>query len=325
LSGRYLLGRLGHALLVLFGVSLLAFLFVELAPGDYFLEMEVDPGISRELVEQLKARYGVDRPAHERYLSWVGSVLRGELGYSFKYGAPVAEVLGPRVLNTLLLAGTAALVSWALALPLGAVWAASRGRPADRAATAGTAVLASVPELVLVLGLLALAAQVDALPTGGMRSSGWEQLTTPGRVADVARHMLLPVAALVLGALPTLLRHVRSAVAEQLEQPWVLAVRGQGVPPGRLLFRLVLPAAANPLATLFGLTVAGLLSGSLIVEHVMGWPGLGPLLLEAILARDVHLVLAPVLATTMLLVLGNLLADVLLAVLDPRIRSGEPS
>jgi peptide/nickel transport system permease protein len=223
------------------------------------------------------------------------------------------------------LAGTAALVSWALALPLGALWAATRGRPLDRLATAGTAALASVPELVLVLGMLALAARVDALPTGGMRSSGWDQLGPAGRIADIATHMLLPVAALVLGALPTLLRHVRSAVAEQLDQPWVLAVRGQGVSPGRLLFRLVLPAAANPLATLFGLTIAGLLSGSLIVEQIASWPGLGPLLLEAILARDVHLVLAPVLATTLLLVLGNLLADLLILAFDPRIRSGEAS
>jgi peptide/nickel transport system permease protein len=324
-SARYLLERLAHAVLVLVGVSLIAFLFMELAPGDYFLEMQVDPRISPELVEQLKARYGVDRPFHRRYLGWLGSVLRGELGYSFKYGAPVADVLLPRVLHTLLLAGAAACLSWGLALPLGALWAAARGRPADRAASAATAVLASVPELVLVLGLLAVAARVDALPTGGMRSAGWAQLGPAGRALDLARHMLLPTAALVLGALPTLLRHVRSTVAEELEQPWVLAVRGQGVPPGRLLFRLVLPAAANPLATLFGLTVAGLLSGSLIVEQVMGWPGLGPLLLEAILARDVHLVLAPVLATTLLLVFGNLLADALIAVLDPRVRSGEVS
>lgn len=324
MSRRDLLPRLGHAVLVLFGVSLLAFAFTELAPGDYLLEMQIDPRVPREVVEQLEARYGLDRPAHERYLIWLGSVLRGELGYSFKYGEPVAGILWPRLLHTLLLAGTAALLSWALAIPLGTLWAAARGRPADRAATAGTAALASVPDLVLVLGLLAVAARFPGMPTGGMRSSSWEALGTAGRVADVARHMLLPVTALVLAALPTLLRHVRSAVAEQLEQPWVLAARGQGVPPGRLLFRLVLPAAANPLATLFGLTVAGLLSGSLIVEEVMGWPGLGPLLLEAILARDVHLVLAPVLATTLLLITGNLLADLLIVLLDPRVRTGGP-
>lgn len=325
MSARDLAERLGHAVLVLFGVSLVAFLFMELAPGDYFVRMQVDPRIPPELVEQLKARYGVDRPVHERYLAWAGSVLSGELGYSFKYGAPVAEILGPRLRNTLLLAGASTLLTWLLALPLGALWAAARGRPADRVATASVAALASVPELVLALGLLALALRVEALPTGGMRSSGWDQLGAAARTADVLRHMLLPVAALVLGGLPTLLRHVRSAVAEQLEQPWVLAVRGQGVPQGRLLFRLVLPAAANPLATLFGLSVAGLLSGSLIVEVVMGWPGLGPLLLEAILARDVHLVLAPVLATTLLLVLGNLLADLLIVAFDPRVRSGGPA
>jgi len=321
-TAQALLARLGHALLVLLGVSLLAFLFLELAPGDFFQQMQVDPRLSPEVVEGLRARYGLDRPLPVRYLAWVGSVLRGELGYSFKYGVPVAELLGPRLGHTLLLAGSAAALSWGLALPLGTLWAAARGRRADRVAAAATAGLASIPELVLALALVGVAARWGGLPSGGMRSSGWERLPALAQVLDVARHMVLPVTALVLAALPALLRHVRSAVAEQLEQPWVLAVRAQGVAEPRLLFVMVLRAAANPLATLFGLTVAGLLSGSLVVEYVAGWPGLGPLLLEAILARDVHLVLAPVMATTLLLVAGNLLADLLLVALDPRIRTG---
>ena len=156
-----------------------------------------------------------------------------------------------------------------------------------------------------------------------MTSVGHEEMTAGGRIADVARHLALPAAALVMGILPGLVRHVRSSVAGLLDAPFVRAARAHGLSRSRVLFRHVLPAAANPLVTLFGLSLAGLLSMSLPIEVVMSWPGLGPLLLEAILARDFYLVLGVVLASTVLLVGANLLADALLIVADPRIGAEE--
>src|SRR2546428_7649521 len=154
-----------------------------------------------------------------------------------------------------------------------------------------------------------------------MVSLGHEQMSWGAQVKDVASHLVLPVTALVLGILPVLVRYVRASVADALHAPFVRAARAHGIPERRVLFRHALPAAANPLISLFGLSLAGLLSMSLLVEVVMSWPGLGPLLLEAILARDFYLVLGLVLASTFLLVAGNLLADVLLMAADPRIRA----
>jgi peptide/nickel transport system permease protein len=321
----WLARRALHALLLLFGVSILSFILVELAPGDYFAEMRLDPQISEETLRALRARHGLDRPLPERYLRWVGSLARGELGYSFAYGSPVAPLLWPRALNTLLLTGTATALAWLAAIPLGVWWATRRGAATRRALSGLTALLLAVPDIVLALGALLLAVRTGWFPAGGMVSLGHEQMTWVGRIADLAWHLVLPVAALVLGILPVVVRHVRASVAGALQAPFVRAARAHGLTERRVLYRHALPAAANPLLSLFGLSVAGLLSMSLLVEIVMSWPGLGPLLLEAILARDFYLVLGLVLASTLLLVGGNLLADVLLLAADPRIRAETPA
>jgi peptide/nickel transport system permease protein len=320
---RRLARRALHGVLVLLGVSVLSFVMAELAPGDFFAEMRLDPRISEATVHALRARHGLDRPLAERYVLWLGSLARGEIGYSFAYGSPVGPLLWPRVRNTLVLTVTAVAAAWLLALPLG-LWWATRRRPAERHALAvATAVLLAVPDVVIALALLLVAVRTGWFPAGGMTSIAHEQMSGAARAWDVASHVALPAAALVLGILPVLVRHVRASVADILESPFVRAARGHGIPERRVLFRHVLPAAANPLVSLFGLSLAGLLSMSLVVEVVMSWPGLGPLLLEAILARDFFLVLGLVLASTVLLVGGNLLADALLLAADPRIRAEE--
>jgi len=319
----WLARRLAHGFLLVVGVSVLSFVLVELAPGDYFAEMRLDPRISEATVRALRARYGLDRPLPERYLRWVASLARGEMGYSFAYGQPVGPLLWPRVRNTLLLTGTATGLAWMLAVPLGAWWATRRRGVADAGLAGLTAILLALPDLVLALGLLLVAVRTGWFPAGGMVSLGHEQMSAGERLRDVAAHLVLPVTALVLGILPVLVRYVRASVADALRAPFVSAARAHGIPEVRVLFRHALPAAANPLISLFGLSLAGLLSTSLLVEVVMSWPGLGPLMLEAILARDFYLVLGPVLASTLLLVGGNLLADTLLLAADPRIRGEE--
>jgi peptide/nickel transport system permease protein len=159
-------------------------------------------------------------------------------------------------------------------------------------------------------------------PTGGIVSVEFESLSTLQKFRDIAWHIALPAAALVLATLPTLVRHVRAAIAEVLEAPFLRAAASHGLPRRTLLYRYALRAAANPLLSLFGFSVGTLLSGSLIVEVVMSWPGLGPLLLESILARDLYVVIGGVLCSTLFLVAGNFLADLLIYWADPRIRSG---
>ena len=318
---RYLLRRFAHAFFLLIGASVLAFLFTTLAPGNYFDEMRLNPQIAPETVAALSAQYQVDRSLPLRYAAWVNSVLHGEMGFSFAYNSPVAPLLLVRARNTLLLAVTATLLAWGIALPLG-VWSADRlGHLPDRMLSWGTAALMAIPDLGLALGLLMLAAMTSWFPTGGMTSVDFETFSQVHKLSDLLLHMTLPVAALVLSALPLLVRHVRAAVADVLDAPFLLAAKGHGIPQYRLLYRYALPAAANPLISLFGFSIGALLSGSLVIEVVMSWPGIGPLLVEAILARDLYVVIGGVLFSTLFLVGGNFLADTLLYWADPRIRT----
>ena len=317
---RFFLRRLRHALFLLVGVSILAFLFTTLAPGNYFDEMRLNPQISTETLAALRAQYQLDKPLALRYASWMNSVLHGQMGFSFAYNGPVAPLLFVRARNTLLLTITATLIAWVIALPLG-VWSAERfGRLPDRLLSWATAGLLVIPDLALALGLLVLAVRTGWFPTGGMTSLDFESLSLSNKARDLVLHMALPVAALVFSALPLLLRHVRAAVAEVLDAPFVLAAKGHGISRRTLLYRYALRAAANPLISLFGFSVGALLSGSLLVEVVMSWPGLGPLLLESILSRDLYVVIGGVLLSTLFLVGGNFLADILLYWADPRIR-----
>jgi peptide/nickel transport system permease protein len=318
---RYLERRFVHGVLLLISVSIFCFLLSELAPGSFFDEMRLNPQISPETVAALRVQYGLDRPLPARYAYWVKSVVHGEWGYSFAYNSPVRGLLLQRARNTLALTGVAMALAWLLAIPIG-VWTASLpGKPVDRLSMAGTSFLLAVPEIVLLLGFLYFVVRTHILPVGGMVSVDFDDLGLGAKILDVVRHLIVPATVLVFASLPILVRHVRASMIEILGSPFIEAARGHGISPARILFRYALPAAANPLISLFGLSVAGLLSGSLLVEVMTGWPGLGPLLLEASMSRDLYVVVGVVMASTSFMVLGNLLADVMLVVADPRVRT----
>jgi peptide/nickel transport system permease protein len=319
---RYLGRRLGHAVLLLAGVSILSFLFAELAPGDVLDEMRMDPRISPATVQALSERYGLDRPLPHKYLLWVQSLGRGELGFSVTHNAPVGPLLWRRARNTLLLTIPATVLAWLVAIPVG-VWAAARkGRWPDRAGAAATTTLLSIPDVLLGLFCLLLAVRTGYFPTGGMVSLGFAELGAWDKTKDVAAHFFLPLTALTLLTLPVLLRHVRGSMIEVLGARFIQTARALGVPERRVLFRDALRAAANPLISLLGLSIAALLSASLVIETIMSWPGLGPLLVEAVAARDLHLVVGAVTCSTLFLIGGSLVADALLFLADPRIRPG---
>ena len=326
---QFLLRRAAHAALLLLAVSLLAFLLAEMAPGNFFSEMQMNPQISPEAIASLRARYGMDQPAYMRYGRWLRSVAAGEFGYSFSYGMPVAALVWPRARNTLVLTTAATLVAWLVALPLGVWIAATRRRVAARAASAGVSVIFAVPDVILALAALALAASTRILPAGGMFSAargGVAGSAGASRVllaADLAKHLVLPSVVLAIGMIPILVRHIRAAMEEVLDASFMRAAAGLGIPRARLLVRYGLRAAANPLITLAGFSVAGLLSASLLVEIILSWPGLGPLMLEAILARDLYVVVGVVMPSSIFLVGVNFLADVALYAADPRIRVGK--
>jgi peptide/nickel transport system permease protein len=318
---RYLAARLFQALFLLFGVSLLSFIFLALAPGNFFDEMRLNPQISQETVARLRADYGMDQSLPVRYGRWLASVARGDLGYSFAYGTPVAPLLWVRARNTLLLAGSSLFFAWLTALVLGVLSAESPGGLIDRVCALGTSVLLAVPELLVGLCFLALAVRTGWFHVGGMVSPDFDDFSTWEQIKDVAAHLVLPVFVLVLCSLPLLLRHVRSALLGVMDSPFIRSARGHGIARGRILFRHALPAAINPLISLFGFSLASLLSVSLLTEIVMSWPGIGPLLLEAVMERDVYVVVGAVMFSTVLLVGAMTATDLLLYAADPRIRA----
>jgi peptide/nickel transport system permease protein len=314
-------GRVLHGLVLLFGVSVLTFALLSAAPGNLFDELKLNPQISPETVTALKAEYGIDRPWLTRYAYWTSSALRGDFGYSLSYRCPVGKLLWPRVRNTLLLTVLATLLSWMIAIPWGMIEAARHGQWIDRLGGGITATLLAIPELVLGLLLLLLAARTGWFPVGGMLSANARDATVAGNAWDLLRHLLLPVIALALGSAPLLIRYVRSAIASVMDMPFIEIARGHGISPSRIAFRHALPAAANSLISLFGFSLGTLLSASLLIEIILSWPGLGPLVLEAMLARDTYVVMAVVTLSSVFLILGNMLADVLLYWSDPRIRA----
>jgi peptide/nickel transport system permease protein len=317
---RFIVRRLLYALFLLAGVSLLSFWMANLAPGSFFDEMRLNPQISAQSVDQMKAMYGFDRPLPVRYWRWVRALASGNMGISLAYNQPVSSLLWQRLGNTLLLTGVAWMCAWILAIPLGVCAAAWRGRWHDRLLGGATSLLVSLPEILSATLLLWFAAQSNWFPTGGMRSVRMEELGMTGSLKDLAWHLILPVLALTLVLAPALVRHVRTGLIQVMDMPFIQAARAHGVSQSRLLFRHALAAAAGPLVSLFGLSIASLLGASFVVEVILSWPGLGPMLLEAILARDLYLVLGAIMVSTLFLLGGTLLGDLLNFVFDPRIR-----
>jgi peptide/nickel transport system permease protein len=316
----YLARRLIRAILLLIGVSALCFLFTEMAPGTFFDEMRLNPQISPETISALRLRYGLDQPLLSRYGRWVKSALHADFGYSIAYNVPVAPLLWSRAKNTLFLTTTALLLTWLISVPLGVLAASRRGGLLDKAVTLVSSFLISVPELVIAVGLLAAAVRWRILHVGGMMSVDFEGLSTWGKLQDILFHLALPALILVLCETAVIVRHVRASVLEVLDTPYVQAACGFGIKPGRVLFRHVLPVAANTAISLLGFSLAGLLSGSMLVEAVCGWPGLGPLMLEATLSRDLYLVIGGIMFSSLFTLGGGLVADIMLLASDPRIR-----
>ena len=317
----YLARRILNSALLLLGVSILTFTIASVAPGEFLEELRLNPRISSATISALQKERGLDLSFPLQYLRWLRSALSGDFGTSLTYDRPAGPLMRERAGNTLWLTGTSTLFSWMIALPFG-IWSATRRGRLPRLAFEGAiSVLLSVPELLLGLLLLLFAVRTGMFPAGGALSFDYSELSFFGKAKDFAKHLFLPALTLTIGFLPLLLSHVRNAVAEMLEAPFALAAYAHGVPFRRLVLRHVLPAAANPLISLFGLSIGALLSSSVLVEGIYSWPGLGQLLIDSILQRDFYLTVDTVMLGTIFLIAGSLFADFLLFLVDPRIRA----
>jgi peptide/nickel transport system permease protein len=300
----YLLRRLLFAVMLVFAVSSASLVLARLAPGDYATDT-LGIGGGRQRIEEMRARYGLDRPILEQYRHWIVRALQFDFGRSLAYDRPVADLIPERAANTALLAITALLAATAIGLPLGIFTGSHRGGVVTAIIRAISLVFLSTPPLLTSLFLVFLAARTGWLPIGGMGTGS---------------HLVIPALALALPIAATFERLQSQAMREVLGERYVLAAFARGVPRTRILCRDALKAAIRPVTSVYGLVIASLLSGSFVVEMVTSWPGLGRLMLEALQARDIFLVAGCAATGAIFLACGTLLSDAALAFVDPRAR-----
>lgn len=317
---RALLARLASALVACWIVLTAVFFLLRLLPGDPGTIFE-DPRIPQEQRLRLRSIYGLDRPLPEQYLRWLGGVARGEWGYSLSQHRPVGQILRETAPNTLLLSSAALVLELGLGLVLGVAAAARAGSLADRGLRVLSITLWSLPTFWFGLMLLgALAVAWPLFPPGMMRSVDADAFGPVGRALDLLRHLALPAAAIGLPAAAATARFVRSTVLERLAEPYVQSARARGLSPGRVLWTHALRSGLAPIAQLAGLSLAALLSGTIAVEVVFAWPGIGRATYDALVARDYPLLLAGTALSATFVLAGSFLAEALQAWLDPRLR-----
>jgi peptide/nickel transport system permease protein len=320
---RFVARRLLQAVPLLFGIVSATFIAAHAAPGDP-MDMYLDPTRRRqadpELIEAIRRKHGLDQPIHVQYVRWVANVARGDLGESFRYRRPVADLLLERIPYTLQVTFLALLFGTLLGVALGIFSAVKQYTALDEAITLGSLAIYAMPLFWLALMLvLVFSVNLGWFPTSQTRSLHYDSLSAAGRVLDRLWHLALPVFVLGVGMAAGKARYMRGKLLEVLSEEYVLAARARGLPERRVILRHALRNALIPVITMLGMSLPFLVGGSLFVESVFGWPGIGTLAVEATSSRDYPLLLATTLLTAVMVVLGNLLADVLYAVVDPRV------
>lgn len=314
----YILKRAIQALPLLFIISVMSFTMLKLAPIDPLAHLKANPAISYSAIKAEEERLGLNQPPVVQYFIWLGRLLTGDLGVAVS-GGSVFVLLMQRAGNTLLLNILSIICVWAIALPAGIYAAVHRGKFIDKLFGIITAIGMSMPTFLLALLFLMLALATGWFPIGGMTSAGFSRLDPLHQFLDIAHHMVIPVMVLTFVGLAGIQRQMRGNLLEVLRAEYVRTARAKGLPENVVLYRHALRNAINPLLTLFGFEFAALLSGAALAETVLAYPGLGRLTLQAVLEKDMNLVMASLMLGALMLILGNLLADILLKVADPRI------
>lgn len=312
---RVLATRLLQAAVVVWLVVTASFVLIRFAPGDPFFAALEQPGVPAEAATAMREQFGYQRPLAEQYLRYLGGLLQGDLGWSHSRARPVREVLGALLPNTLLLAGTGLSLGLLFGMLIGA-WQGWRAesrwsRVSDRLMLA----VASVPEFILALLLAMLfALEWRLLPVSGMHSEG---VTGFG---DLLRHLVLPAGTLCIGITALLARHQRSAMRSVRDAEFIRAARATGIGERRIVWRHALRNSVAPVLTVLGSLLGGVASGTLLIERIYDWPGMGRAMLEAVGQRDYPLVSGAVLVTSLVVVAATLLSDLLVAWANPRLR-----
>jgi len=281
----------------------------------------MNPRMKPQDIARIRAAFHLDEPLHAQYGYWLRDLARGELR-SFQTGEPVLERIWERFLNSLPLFLVEIVIIWTIAFPIGISAALARGSGWDRATTFLAYALISLPSYVIAYLVILWVVNSFELPVIGMRTFGLDEVSALRRGMDRVWHLAVPALMAALGGIAVLSRYVRSQMLEVVSQDYVRTARAKGLPEDRVIYRHALRNALLPFVTLFGFLIPGLIGGSVIIEQIFAWPGLGRLGYDAILARDFPLILTINFFAAALTLAGTFLSDVLYALVDPRIRLG---
>ncbi len=316
----YILKRILQTIPLLVIVSLISFFIIRLSPVDPLAELRLNPSVSQETLQKETQRLGLDKPIIVQYGKWAKSFVKGDLGVTSN-GEQVSSKLKERIPNTLLLTVIVIFLTWIVGIPLGIFAAINWKTPFDRILTVLTSVGMAIPSFFFAVLLLIFAVKTGWFPVGGLTSANFADMGIFSQIKDMAHHLVLPVTVLFTISLAGLQRQMRGNMLDVLDSEYVKFARAKGLSEFKVIFKHALRNAVNPLITLLGFEFAGLLSGAALTEYVFQYPGLGRLILEAVLKSDINLVMASLMMGAIMLVLGNLIADILLIITDPRIRT----
>lgn len=321
----YLLKRFFMLIPLFFGITLITFVVIHLAPGEPVeMQTALSPKASAKSRERLREYYGLDKPLHVQYVSWLGRLSRLDFGRSFSPdGRPVIDKIKERIPVTLSINSIALLLEFGLAIPIGIIAATHRNSLIDKGITLLVFIGFAVPTFWLsLLMMYVFGVKLGILPISGLHSLGGDKLTGIAWLLDTAKHLLLPLGVATFGALAGLSRYTRATMLEVLGQDYITTARGKGLPERVVIYRHALRNALLPIITILGFSLPGLIGGSVIFETIFAIPGMGQLFYQGVMSRDYPLVMGILVIGALLTLIGNLLADLLYAVADPRIRHG---
>ncbi|MBO2521826.1 MAG: ABC transporter permease [Clostridia bacterium] len=318
--------RLLHMVPLLLAISIISFIVINLPPGDYLtvkileLESRGDTG-ARRIIEQWRVRYGLDKPLYMQYWIWVSNFVKGDFGLSFEYDRPVSQLIGQRLLLTVLLSLSTLLFTWLIAIPIGIYSATHQYSAGDQIFSFLGYIGMSLPNFLLALILMYLSVVHFGWSVGGLFSPEFQDASWSfAKFVDFLKHLWIPVIVLGTAGTAGLIRVMRSAMLETLGQQFVQTARAKGLAESVVVYKHTVRVAINPLITMLGYTFPAILSGDAITAVILNLPTTGPLLLRALEVQDMYLAGTILLFLSLFLVIGNLVADILLSIVDPRIR-----
>lgn len=322
---RYLLKRMLFMVPMLLGITLISFIVIHLTPGEPgVIESEMNPKLTKEVRERIRSFYGLDKPLHVQYFMWLKRIVKLDFGVSFASDRrPVIDKIKERIPITISINLMSMALIFIIGIPIGVYCAKHKDTIIDKTLTAFVFAGYAAPTFwIALLLMMFLGVYLEILPISGLKSFNYSELSLSGKIMDIAQHLILPVCISAFGGLAGISRYMKSSLLEVLRQEYIVTAYAKGLPENVVIRRHAMRNALLPVITIIGLSVPGLIGGSVIFESIFSIPGMGQLFYMSVMARDYPTIMGILVIGAFLTLLGNLLADILYAVADPRIRIG---